>query len=342
MNNRKNTEKTASMICPEIHYRKISSGIMITGCYGWDGMVVLPDEIEDKPVTALASYTFASNREDEGEEIWYNSQVTGNLSRNNSQTSEEYPRIAGTTLESVWLPKYLTEVGRYTFYRCRNLRKIRLGNSLLDMGGGALTGCHLSEIEIDFENGKKSCLKSIAEEMRYQLRVKLNYHKTNGEYEMAELLFPEHYEEAVENTPARILETHHHGAGGYYRQCFYNRELDYKKYDEMFYHTVAEDSEETAGELALNRLRYPVDLSGKNQNVYAEYIRAHLKTIAGLLVQKEDIEGIRFLESGKFWTEEALQEGMNQAGELQKTETLGILMDIRRQLFPKKKKTFDL
>ncbi|MEI3380340.1 MAG: hypothetical protein V8R43_01585 [Dorea sp.] len=52
MNNRKNTEKMASMICPEIHYRKISSGIMITGCYGWDGMVVLPDEIEDKPVTA--------------------------------------------------------------------------------------------------------------------------------------------------------------------------------------------------------------------------------------------------------------------------------------------------
>ena len=67
-----------------------------------------------------------------------------------------------------------------------------------------------------------------------------------------------------------------------------------------------------------------------------------MKTIADLLVQKEDIEGIRFLESGKFWTEEALQEGMNQAGELQKTEILGILMDIRRQLFPKKKKTFDL
>ena len=67
-------------------------------------------------------------------------------------------------------------------------------------------------------------------------------------------------EEAVENTPARILETHHHGAGGYYRQCFYNRELDYKKYDEMFYHTVAEDTEETAVELALNRLRFPEKL----------------------------------------------------------------------------------
>lgn len=75
----------------------------------------------------------------------------------------------------------------------------------------------------------------------------------------------EHYEEAVENTPARILETHHHGAGGYYRQCFYNRELDYKKYDEMFYHTVAEDTEETAVELALDRLRFPEELSEKNK-----------------------------------------------------------------------------
>lgn len=79
------------------------------------------------------------------------------------------------------------------------------------------------------------------------------------------ILFPEHYEEAVENTPARILETRHHGAGGYYRQCFYNRELDYKKYDEMFYHTVAEDTEETAVELALDRLRFPEELSGEEQ-----------------------------------------------------------------------------
>lgn len=51
--------------------------------------------------------------------------------------------------------------------------KLILGNQLLDMGGGALTGCHLTEVEIYFREGKKSCLKSIVEEMRYQIRVNL-------------------------------------------------------------------------------------------------------------------------------------------------------------------------
>ena len=41
----------------------------------------------------------------------------------------------------------------------------------------------------------------------------------------ARLVFPEHYEEAVENTPARILFTQHHGSGNNYRQCFYNKEM---------------------------------------------------------------------------------------------------------------------
>ena len=137
-----------------------------------------------------------------------------------------------------------------------------------------MTGCRLEEVEIYFREGKKSCLKSIVEETRYQIRVSLygyswrccaEKNSTDEWLREVRILFPEHYEEAVENTPARILETHHHGAGGYYRQCFYNRELDYKKYDEMFYHTVAEDTEETAVELALDRLRFPEELSEKNK-----------------------------------------------------------------------------
>lgn len=76
-------------------------------------------------------------------------------------------------------------------------------------------------------------------------------------------------------TPLQEYWKHHHGAGGYYRQCFYDHELDYRKYDEMFYHTVAEDTEETAVELALNRLRFPAELSDKNRQGYEEYLKAH-------------------------------------------------------------------
>lgn len=334
MNSREDIQKTGKMICPSIRYMETTKGIIITGCYGQDGIVVLPDEVDGKKVTGLAPYIFASDREDEGKKIWHNPEAK-------MECEGKLPRIAGLSLEEIWLPKYLTEVGRYAFYRCRNLKKLRLANQLLDMGGGALTGCHLEEIEIDFEEGKKSCLKSIVEEMRYRLRIKLNYYHAEN-VEVAKLLFPEHYEEAVENTPARILETHHHGAGGYYRQCFYNRELDYKKYDEMFYHTVAEEEEETAVELALNRLRYPVELIKKERLVYMEYIKLHAEKAAKFLIQREDIEGIYFLKRHKLWTEESLQKGMDFAVEEKKTEILGILMDIRKEVFPKKKKTFEL
>ncbi|MFR8181348.1 MAG: leucine-rich repeat protein [Dorea sp.] len=64
------------------------------------------DEIEGETVTALDDYAFARNLE----------------------------------VEEIWLPEDLKEVGRYVFYRCRNLKKLILENQLLDMGGGALTG----------------------------------------------------------------------------------------------------------------------------------------------------------------------------------------------------------
>ena len=227
INEQVKNKKQDNLITAEIRYKMTAKGMMITEYYGADSCVVLPDEIEGETVTALDDYAFARNLE----------------------------------VEEIWLPEALKEVGRYAFYRCRNLKKLILGNQLLDMGGGALTGCRLEEVEIYFREGKKSCLKSIVEEMRYQIRVSLygyswrccaEKNSTDEWLREVRILFPEHYEEAVENTPARILETHHHGAGGYYRQCFYNRELDYKKYDEMFYHTVAEDTEETAVELALD------------------------------------------------------------------------------------------
>lgn len=318
-NDKVNNKKQDNMITSEIQYKKTPKGMLITEYSGTDSYVVLPDEIAGEAVTGLDDYAFARNLE----------------------------------VEEIWLPGGLKEVGRYAFYRCRNLKKLILGNGLLDMGGGALTGCHLTEVEIYFCEGKKSCLKSIVEEMRYQMRVSLHGYSwisVDGEEQNdkdrqvweARILFPEHYEEAVENTPARILETHHHGAGGYYRQCFYNRELDYKKYDEMFYHTVAEDTEETAAELALNRLRFPVELSEKNKSVYEAYVQEHIETVAVYLVKREDIDGIRFLEQKKLWNEPALQIGMDVAAEEKKTEALSVLMDVRKEQFPKKKKTFEL
>ena len=48
------------------------------------------------------------------------------------------------------------------------------------------------------------------------------------------------------------------------------------------------------------------------------------------------------MEQKKLWSEPSLQEGMDVAAEGNRTESLSVLMDVRKELFPKKKKTFEL
>ena len=296
-------QKTREQICPKVPYKKTEKGIIITGGYDGDATLVLPDEIEGEPVAGIDDYAFAR----------------------------------AENLKEIWLPSFVTEIGRYAFYRCRELKKLILTDSLLDIGGGAFTGCGLSEVEIHFQSGEKSCLKSIVDEIRFAIRAELYY--KNG---VAKVLFPEHYEEAVENTPARILVTHHHGAGGYYRQCFYNRELDYKKYDELLFRTVVEEEPNIAAELVLNRLRYPFHLERKSKEAYEQYLKEHLEEGVKFLVETEDLDGFRFFCRENYWTEKTLGRAMEFAAQAQKTEILSFLMDEKHRRFPIKKKTFEL
>ena len=322
-------EKDQGQICPEIHYQKTEKGILITGCYGMDGGVALPDEIEGIRVNGIGDYTFAENQQEEESLV---------LKTGQGFYESERVRIGGSMVTEIRLPSQVTEIGRYAFYRCRNLKKLVLTDSLLEIGGGAFTGCNLSEVELHFQRGERSCLKSILDEMRFAIRVKLFY----SEEGMASLLFPEHYEEAVENTPARILFTQHHGAGGYYRQCFYDRKLDFKKYDELVFHTVVQEKPKIVAELALNRLRYPFRLALEAREGYESYVREHLEAAVDYFIGQEDVEGLRFLGTGGYWTEAALNYGISAAAERKETEILSVLMDEKHKKFPRVRKKFEL
>ena len=337
-------EKDQGQLCREIHYRKTENGVVVTGCYGTDGQVVLPDEIDGREVKGIADYAFAENRgEEEGTLIWEIGQTLSGGVRD---------RICGGMVREIRLPSHVTEIGRYAFYRCKNLKRLLLTDSLLEIGGGAFTGCNLSEVEIHFHEGEQSCLKSILDEIRFAVRAKLCYFGDedlgrentapgrNGTKE-ARLLFPEHYEEAVENTPARILFTQRHGAGGYYRQCFYDRRLDFKKYDELFLHTVVQEKPDIAAELALGRLRYPFRLTKEAREGYETYLRGHLEDAADWLIEHGDAEGVRFLGSGGYWTGEALDYGVGAAADRKETEILSILMDEKHRRYPRKRRKFE-
>lgn len=275
-----------------------------------EGELFLPDEIDGEPVSEIVPYAFA-----EAEKVTV-----------------------------IRLPFGTKEVGKYAFYRCRSLKKLILSDSLLHIGGGALTGCRICEVEIHFYRGEQSCLRSILDEIRFAIRAVLYYHREDGSAEVAKVLFPEHYEEAVENTPARILETHHHGSGGFYRQCFYDHRLDYGKYDALLFRAKAQEEEDTVIELALSRLLYPYRLSHKHQVEYEEYLKAHSEASACFAVRQERMPEILYLKERGFFTEASLDRAIEVAAEEKKMEMLSRLMDIRYELFPKQKpgKTFEL
>ena len=67
------------------------------------------------------------------------------------------------------------------------------------------------------------------------------YHCPDGD---AKLIFPEYFEEAVENTPARILVTKTHGSGMWYRNCIVKNELQFDQYDKRFAWAVENEQEE--------------------------------------------------------------------------------------------------
>lgn len=331
-------------LCPEIHYRKSLKGIILTGCYGVDGQIVLPDEINGAPIVEIAPYAFSDTKESEDDQIFLSEYASFYQNRK---------RLKTTDISEVRLPFGVREIGKYAFYRCRNLEKLILSDEIKEIGGGALTGCRgIREVEIHFRKGEQSALKSILDEVRFQIHAKL-YMKDA----MADILFPEHYEEAVEDTPAKQLFTRYHGSGGDYRQCFYNRELDYKKYDELLYRAAAEDTVETVTKMAIGRLRYPYKLSETAKSSYMKYLKNHLGEVLETLVKNEDMDSLSYLSGIKFfirvndsketagenkYVEEALIRAIEYASEQKKTDILSFLMDEKRKNFPKKKKSFDL
>lgn len=317
----------------EIHYQKLESGIMITACYGEENRVFLPDEIKGVPITAVAPYAFAKSDVSSEDMVWKNKELL---------LSSERKRLAAENLVEIRLPREIKEIGRYAFYRCRNLEKIILSDGILEIGGGALNGCRLKEVEIHFHKGERSALKSILDEIRFAIHARLYYDKEDGATEISDVLFPEHYEEAVENTPARILYTSHHGAGGYYRQCFYDRKLDYKKYDETFSRALAEESEETIIKLAMGRLCYPFQLTEQAKDVYENYVKEHFQTATSIYIEAEKMEVLRYFTRHGYWTKESLEDGIDCAARLGKTEILSVLMDEKCRSYPRKRKTFEL
>ena len=325
----------------KIYYREKSGGIEILRCFGMEGRVEIPGMIDDKLVISAAPYAFSSHMDEKEElknaSLWEVSDGLG--------FSREEHVLAGNDVEEIVFPHTLKEIGRYIFYGCGNLKKLELSDSLMQIGCGAFTGCHaLEKLTVHMRQGKKSGVKEMLGEMWQRIDVNFLYeyeedgieksdimHRRENKSE-ARLVFPEHYDEAVENTPARILYTEYHGSGSNYRQCFYDKELNYQEYDRLFEMAVAMDKLEVLVDMSFGRLEFPYELTRKARENYREYIRKNMGDIAEYLVKQEDMHRLEVISSQKLWTLEGIDSALDCASKRKETEVSAFLMNERANL----------
>ena len=311
----------------KIYYREKSGGIEILRCYGIAPRVEIPEMINEKIVISAAPYAFSCHM-DENEEL-KNSSVWE--FKDGFGFGREEHVLAGNEVEEIVLPDSLREIGRYIFYGCGNLKKLEFSDSLMQIGCGAFTGCHaLEKLTVHMKQGKKSGVKEMLGEMWQRIDVTFLY-----EDKKARLVFPEHYDEAVENTPARILYTEYHGSGSNYRQCFYNKELNYQEYDKLFEMAVVMDKLEVLVDMSFGRLEFPYELTEKARIEYRGYISKNLREIAVYLVKQEDIHRLEVISAQKLWTLEGIDAALDSATQRKESEISAFLMNERADLVDK-------
>ena len=179
----------------EFEFKEKNGGACVTKLLAPGAVCVVPESLGGLPVTELADKVFS-----------------------------------GSTVEKVYLPRTLTRIGRYEFYGCEKLQEIHFYGALREVGGGVFTGCrNIRSLTVHMGVDEESALRDFVTEINERVTVHVfiqsgqnrmqderdtdsarislassTFEEENGETETARVIFPEYYDEAVENTPARI------------------------------------------------------------------------------------------------------------------------------------------
>lgn len=247
-----------------LNWEKTKEGnARLLGVEDMPGELILPETIEDLPLTEVGPYCFAKNK----------------------------------YLERVVLPDSVTKMERMAFYNCTGLRELEIGAALTEIGGDAFMNCHrLRLLKVRCGALEPSGARFVLRQITSDLTV---HFLGKTEAENAVVLFPDYYESYDEVTPAHLFGRNIEGEGFRARQFFKDGILEYGRYDGIFQKACAEEHEATLCEMAMNRLCYPVELSEGAKAQYTEYVLSHVRTICKKAVENRDREVLEFLCKNK-------------------------------------------
>lgn len=280
--------------------------IRLLGVKEMPSEIVVPDAIEGLPVTEVGPYCFARNK----------------------------------YLERVVLPDSVAVLSRMAFYHCTALKELEMGAGLIELGSDVFMNCHqLHSLIVRCGAMEKSGVRLILHQISHDLSVYFTGKPASGDNNTeAKLLFTEYYETYDEVTPAHLFGRNIEGEGFRTRQFFKEGIFEYGRYDSTFQKACAEEREETLCEIVMNRLQYPVGLSEKSEEQYAEYVKAHLHTVCYSAVRERNHEILEFLCKKQLMTIIGLEQAVCLAAEQEWAEGSALLLHLKAQYFSEKVK----
>ncbi len=339
-------------------YYKKGSGAVLVRCFGEGAFVDVPAFVDGLPVTELADHCFAPDMSTRvPKDRLY---LTENFSEDAEQVEprEENPErepsnarkstfipadrekmaaltaLCGETVKEIVLPDTLEEIGAYAFYNCYYLEKLYLPAGVKRLGSGAFVAVnHLTELRFgaDADRIVPTCMRDVLGEITHETEVSVE--QSDGSIGLR-LTFPEYYEEAIENTPARLINFAIDGTGFRYRQCFTAAgEIDLPRYDTIIETASIQEYPPTVLKLVLNRLLTPVDLTQTAKEAYLAYLRKECDAAARRVLAEDRLDMLQALiHAGYFAGEEQVRSvWLDIAAMLQKAEAVTLLMDLKRK-----------
>ena len=295
-----------------------TGGARLLGMYGQTSQTFVPEQIEGMRVTEIGAYCFAGRGRERSEKT----------------TEKAHLRaIAGDAVESVHLPKTIRRIGSYAFYQCTRLERLSLYGSLCEVGGDAFMNCHrLHTLTVETGDFQMEGVRQMLAQL--SLDIEVSFLKKGTVH--ARLLFPEYYESYDEIAPAHVFGRNIEGEGFRARQCVRAGEIDFALYDSIFQKACAEERETTLNRLALNRLCYPVELTGEKRQMYESYIKEHAGSVCAAAVCGRDEETVLFLCEQRLLTAAQLDDCIRLAAEEDWAKGAASFLRMKEQFFKEK------
>ena len=239
------------------------------------------------------------------------------------------------SLEKLRIPETVQKIGAYACYNCRKMEEINIPRETTDLGTGLFLNCDkLTSISF----GRCRHIADLVAVLNHELHLTMDFDDGN----LAKLLIPDFQYEYIEDTPARQFHQVNYGTGHLFRQCIGNSDIDFRRFDELFYLTKREDGALMVLLLTMYRLEYPYRLQENRRQDYLQYLKAHFSTAFGYYTQQGSLDKIRLFAQWGLITAENIDSLLEMAGEAKKTEITGFLLEYQHAHFAKKKKSFDL